>query len=443
MSIKKDDPRLTAFALGELEGPDRAEIEKFIAENREAEEWIQEIQKAAGIIEDRFGKEKVFSMGEARLKKLESRFKADVKKQTPGVSWIPKWRLPLYGVASMGIAAFCLILVLPIFRDKVVNQESEMDGTAVVGRELMANKNEAPPARKSRNRPQIADAKDAIAKETKVARKAKVSKKRGTRLKTVAKSKKKGSTKKSLARKKAANYGALAKKQNSAITALLHKKVSNDELEGLDSSADKFAESAGSAATPVAGGKMSEKKGLLLDVDAPAAPMADSDSAKPVAVAQATSVDEAELRGQEESVQVADAEHLAPALTPVQALSAKDGVGGFGSIKAWLMESSISSTGGIDPKALGPNLEKLSSRVRTCYSKLAATNTSLTKTGRITFTAQVDPSGAVIKASVLTTNFNDPALADCIVAEIKKWRLPPPAAEQTGTANFGWEIIAN
>ncbi|HVV99710.1 MAG TPA: zf-HC2 domain-containing protein, partial [Planctomycetaceae bacterium] len=43
-----DDPRLTAFALGELEGSERAEIEQLLATCPECRQLVSELQELAG-----------------------------------------------------------------------------------------------------------------------------------------------------------------------------------------------------------------------------------------------------------------------------------------------------------------------------------------------------------------------------------------------------------
>lgn len=45
-----DDPRLTAYALGELSGDEKAEIEKLIADSPEAQHFVNETQDLAGTL---------------------------------------------------------------------------------------------------------------------------------------------------------------------------------------------------------------------------------------------------------------------------------------------------------------------------------------------------------------------------------------------------------
>ena len=47
MNENFDDPKLTAYALGELEGKERAEVEAFLSSNPEACRWVEEVRKTA------------------------------------------------------------------------------------------------------------------------------------------------------------------------------------------------------------------------------------------------------------------------------------------------------------------------------------------------------------------------------------------------------------
>ena len=51
MNPSFDDPKLTAYALGELEGKERAEVETFLANNAEARQWVDEVRKTATQLE--------------------------------------------------------------------------------------------------------------------------------------------------------------------------------------------------------------------------------------------------------------------------------------------------------------------------------------------------------------------------------------------------------
>ena len=52
MIYDNDDPRLTAYALGELETSETAEVERLIAENEDARKLLDEIRQTARWIAD-------------------------------------------------------------------------------------------------------------------------------------------------------------------------------------------------------------------------------------------------------------------------------------------------------------------------------------------------------------------------------------------------------
>ncbi|HEX8280098.1 MAG TPA: hypothetical protein VF551_01870, partial [Chthoniobacterales bacterium] len=54
MKINLDDPNLTAFALGELRGPEAAEMEKAVAESAEAQTYVAETRQLAGMLRTEF-----------------------------------------------------------------------------------------------------------------------------------------------------------------------------------------------------------------------------------------------------------------------------------------------------------------------------------------------------------------------------------------------------
>ena len=58
MTFDPDDPRLTAYALGELEPADHAEIEGLLSESDEALRHVEEIRQTARWLSDEFRKER-------------------------------------------------------------------------------------------------------------------------------------------------------------------------------------------------------------------------------------------------------------------------------------------------------------------------------------------------------------------------------------------------
>src|SRR6185295_9320429 len=57
MKLTPDDPRLTAYALGELDATERAEIEAALKHSPECRQVVEEIQQLGGMLEKEFAQE--------------------------------------------------------------------------------------------------------------------------------------------------------------------------------------------------------------------------------------------------------------------------------------------------------------------------------------------------------------------------------------------------
>jgi len=109
MKINIDDPRLTAYALGELNPTEREEIEKFLHNNEEAKAYVDEIRDLGGILENSLEKE---SMPDRQSEVT-----------IPGVVgsernvFKPHWsrKLISYPVAMGAIAALLLVVFMPVY----------------------------------------------------------------------------------------------------------------------------------------------------------------------------------------------------------------------------------------------------------------------------------------------------------------------------------------
>jgi len=52
MNIHPDDPKWTAYVLGELDADERAEIERLVESSEEARTLVEELRVAAGMLRD-------------------------------------------------------------------------------------------------------------------------------------------------------------------------------------------------------------------------------------------------------------------------------------------------------------------------------------------------------------------------------------------------------
>ena len=57
MPFDPDDPRLTAYALGELDAADRAEVEALLADSPEARRFVEEIRATARLLTEQLHQE--------------------------------------------------------------------------------------------------------------------------------------------------------------------------------------------------------------------------------------------------------------------------------------------------------------------------------------------------------------------------------------------------
>lgn len=66
MSTTPDDPRLTAYAIGELDDEDRAEIESFLADSEPARRFVADIRATSAMLRDQLAFEQSPGLDEAR-----------------------------------------------------------------------------------------------------------------------------------------------------------------------------------------------------------------------------------------------------------------------------------------------------------------------------------------------------------------------------------------
>ncbi len=74
MKMTIDDPRLTAYALGELPEAQKAEVENFINNNPEAELFVEEIRATAVLLTEEFKKEPEFVLSPQQQRLIRQHF---------------------------------------------------------------------------------------------------------------------------------------------------------------------------------------------------------------------------------------------------------------------------------------------------------------------------------------------------------------------------------
>ncbi len=73
MTTGMDDPRLTAYALGELDGDERREVEALMASSAEARAAVEAVRETAALLEGELAKEPGATLGESARQQIEAR----------------------------------------------------------------------------------------------------------------------------------------------------------------------------------------------------------------------------------------------------------------------------------------------------------------------------------------------------------------------------------
>jgi Ca-activated chloride channel family protein len=108
MKIDLNDPRLTAYALGELDDAERVEIETLLKDDEVARREVETMRRAATTLADELRSEPCPQLTPEQIAKIEERF-APAKKEAVLFPW---WRA-LGWATALGAAAMVTALLLP------------------------------------------------------------------------------------------------------------------------------------------------------------------------------------------------------------------------------------------------------------------------------------------------------------------------------------------
>jgi len=72
MSFDANDPRLTAYALDELDDAERAEVEKLLEQSPEARAAVEEIRQTAELLTGEFANEPVAALSAEQRRAIEA-----------------------------------------------------------------------------------------------------------------------------------------------------------------------------------------------------------------------------------------------------------------------------------------------------------------------------------------------------------------------------------
>src|SRR5262245_26014528 len=109
--LQADDPRVTAYALGELDPTERATVERLLADSPEAQNAVREIRELAGLLATELQHEPAPALTVAqRTAILEGKTAAVVKRpavpRRKGNRWISQFAALASMAALVAVAAF-------------------------------------------------------------------------------------------------------------------------------------------------------------------------------------------------------------------------------------------------------------------------------------------------------------------------------------------------
>jgi Ca-activated chloride channel family protein len=108
MKITPDDPKLTAYALGELDQTERAALEAELEKSPELRRAVEEIRATVLLLEKKLAAEELPGLAFAQQLKIENQLKEPAGR--PAISF---WRILFYGGVSAAAACFIVAMLLP------------------------------------------------------------------------------------------------------------------------------------------------------------------------------------------------------------------------------------------------------------------------------------------------------------------------------------------
>lgn len=109
MKIDPHDPRLTAYALGELDDAERADLEALLQGDETARREVETIRRAATVLTDKLQSEPCPRLNPGQVAEIEKRFRRS-DENAPAIPWM---RILGWGIGLAGTAAILAALMLP------------------------------------------------------------------------------------------------------------------------------------------------------------------------------------------------------------------------------------------------------------------------------------------------------------------------------------------
>jgi Ca-activated chloride channel homolog len=122
VKIDRSDPKLTAYALGELEPEERVEFEKYLDESREAQEEIEQIQIFTSMLSDELNSQQEPELSKEQREKIQQTASEQSLDSKPKISDNvvsvdpSRWRKNLPIVTSVVAAAAVAVLASSFFK---------------------------------------------------------------------------------------------------------------------------------------------------------------------------------------------------------------------------------------------------------------------------------------------------------------------------------------
>jgi hypothetical protein len=150
MKIDANDPRWTAYALGELtDEKERAELEKILSESEEMRHMVEDIRQAAALLNDGLKCESPEGLTQAQRDRIETH-------ATKGGKWF--WSRPVWALSA---AAACLLMIVSVWVYQLRDGETASTGPESLIADLRKNSTPAsqspqPEAGRDRTKVEIA-----------------------------------------------------------------------------------------------------------------------------------------------------------------------------------------------------------------------------------------------------------------------------------------------
>ncbi len=156
MKISIDDPRLTAFALGELEGEEADQMKNLIDQDPEAKKYVEEIQNTARVLSTELDKE-----SKPRLEVAER--EAIFQKTDSPRSWWKRWKVAVPAVSLLAAGVIGLVIMGPDIKREIESKVAERMAPISSGISAYEPDEQAPPETASRALPQSTSSGDLAA----------------------------------------------------------------------------------------------------------------------------------------------------------------------------------------------------------------------------------------------------------------------------------------